>query len=314
MVAMTHRQLSRIASAYRRAATVAPLRVVLACMDAWQADRCTSMAAALAFYASFSLAPMLVIVIAVSGFFFGEQAVHGRLFDEIRYLLGDEGAVAVQAMVASAWKADRSGWTAVISVAAVFLGASATFTQLSESLSTIWRLPARQQGALFSLVKVRLISFGLVIGIAFLIVILLVFDAALSFAISRFLGPASGQGADAAQWAQRGLAVLLLAGAFATLLKVLPAAPVRWSSAWLGAIAAAVLFSVGKNLFGLYLARAGTANAFGAAGSLAVLLMWLYFSSAVFLLGAELTAHWNEGARLTRKAPLSPPTTAQDAT
>lgn len=302
--------LKRTGNAFQRAAEVTPVRVALACAEGWSADRCTSMAAALAFYASFSLAPMLVIVIAVAGFFFGEEAVQGRLFDEIRNLLGKEGAIAVQAMVASAWKADRSGWTAGISVAAVLLGASATFTQLSDSLNTIWHLPLRNQGALFSMVKVRLISFGLVIGIAFLIVILLVFDAALSFSISRFLGSAEGMSTAAAQWvqwAQRGISVLLLAGAFAALLKILPTTPVRWSSAWLGAVAAAILFSIGKNLFSLYLARAGTANAFGAAGSLAVLLMWLYFSSAVFLLGAELAAHWNGKFDRLSAVPNAPP-------
>ncbi|HSD38992.1 MAG TPA: YihY/virulence factor BrkB family protein [Rhodocyclaceae bacterium] len=300
----SHELLYRMRARYQRAMTTLPVRVALACIEGWRSDRCMSMAAALAFYAAFSLAPILVIVIAVAGFFFGEQAVEGRLFAEIRSLLGTEGATAVQAMVASAWKADRSGWTAVVSVVAVFLGASATFAQLSDSLNTIWRAPEPSQSALFSLVKVRLVSFGLVIGIAFLIVILLVFDAGLSFAISEFLGPTSGMSETIqqfAQWAQRGIMVLLLGGAFAALLKVLPATLVRWSSVWLGAATAAILFSMGKNLFGLYLARAGTANAFGAAGSLAVLLMWLYFSSAVFLLGAELAAHWN--GRLTESSP-----------
>lgn len=260
-------------------------------VQAWISDGCASMAAALAFYAAFSLAPMLVIVIAVAGAFFGAQAVEGRLFAEIGGLLGGDAATAVQAMVANAWKADRSGWTTLISVAAMFLGASATFAQLNNSLNKIWRVEiATRRQALFSLVKVRLISMGLVIGIAFLIMILLILDATLSFVVEWALGT----GSSTQQWvvlAQRIVVMLLLALAFAVLLKVLPETPVHWTDVGIGAVTSAVLFSVGKNLFGLYLARAGTANAFGAAGSLAVLLMWLYFSSSVFLLGAEIAAH-----------------------
>ncbi|HEX5125222.1 MAG TPA: YihY/virulence factor BrkB family protein [Rhodocyclaceae bacterium] len=284
----TFRMLER---GYAHTIAFKPLRIVAASVQAWLSDRCASMAAALAFYAAFSMAPMLVIVIAVAGFFFGPQAVEGRLFSDIAGLVGKEGATALQAMVASAWKADRSGWTALISVIAVFFGASATFAQLNTSLNTIWRVPSTQaRQALFSLVKVRLISFGLVIGIAFLIMVLLVMDAVLSFVVEWIVGAS----ADARQWIQliqHGTILIVLTAAFGAMLKVLPETPVRWPSVWLGAGTAAVLFDVGKNLFGLYLARAGTANAFGAAGSLAVLLMWLYFSSAVFLLGAELAAH-----------------------
>jgi membrane protein len=272
-------------------------RITIAGVQGWMSDGCAGMAASLAFYAAFSLAPMLVIVIAVAGFFFGPQAVEGRLFGEIRGLLGPDGATAVQAMVANAWKANRTGWTTLISIVAMFLGASATFAQLNASLNFIWRVPrAASRKALFSLVKVRLVSMSLVIGMAFLIMVLLILDAALSFVVEWAFGPSSA----AQQWAlfaQRGIVVVLLAAAFAVLLKVLPETQVRWADVGVGAVASAILFSLGKNLFGMYLARAGTADAFGAAGSLAVLLMWLYFSSAVFLLGAEITARFGENAR-----------------
>ncbi|MEC5387862.1 YihY/virulence factor BrkB family protein [Uliginosibacterium sp. H3] len=266
-------------------------------VQGWIADSCASMAAALAFYAAFSLAPMLVVVIAVAGFFFGPDAVEGRLFTEIRGLLGADGANAVQNMVANAWKSGHSGWTALISVGAMFVGASATFAQLNASLNTIWlvRKPT-SRAAIVALVKVRLLSMSLVIGIGFLIMVLLILDAALSFAVEWLLGPSS----SAQHWvqlAQRGVMLLLLTSAFAVLLKVLPETRVRWKDVWIGAGASAVLFSVGKNLFGMYLARAGTASAFGAAGSLAVLLMWLYFSSSVFLLGAEITAYFGRSKK-----------------
>jgi membrane protein len=283
------------------------MRTCIASVQAWSSDGCASMAAALAFYAAFSLAPMLVIVIAVAGLFFGPEAVEGRLFTEIRGLLGEDGATVIQAMVANAWKANRSGWTTAISVGAMFIGASATFAQLNTSLNTIWRINAAARGrALFSLVKVRLVSMSLVVGIGFLIMVLLVLDAALSFAVEWALG-ASSSAQYWAQLGQRGVILFLLASAFAVLLKALPDTEVRWKDVGIGAATSAILFSVGKNLFGIYLARAGTANAFGAAGSLAVLLMWLYFSSSVFLLGAEITAHFGkrgeEHARIPKDLP-----------
>jgi membrane protein len=164
---------------------------------------------------------------------------------------------------------------------------------------------------LFSLVKVRLVSMSLVVGLGFLIMVLLILDAALSFFVEWALG-ASSSAQYWAQLTQRGFVMLLLALAFAVLLKVLPETRIRWTDVWIGAGTSAILFSVGKNLFGLYLARAGTANAFGAAGSLAVLLMWLYFSSSVFLLGAEITAHFGRHGDALKKAGLREVEAGQD--
>lgn len=289
--ALRHAGAAQAARLSKRDRVMRAVHVCIAGAEGWAADSCAGMAASLAFYAAFSLAPMLVIVIAVAGFFFGQQAVEGRLYAEISGLLGPDAASALQAMVASAWKTGRSGWTTLISIGAMFIGASATFAQLNTSLNFIWRVPKpTSRAAFFSLVKVRLISMGLVLGMAFLIMVLLVLDAALTFAVEWMLGPVR----STSPWVvlpQRAVVLVLLAFAFGVLLKVLPETRVRWMEVWVGAGAAAALFSVGKNLFGMYLARAGTADAFGAAGSLAVLLMWLYFSSAVFLLGAEITAY-----------------------
>ncbi len=251
-------------------------------------DRCPTMAAALAFYAAFSLAPMLVIVIAVAGYFLGADAVQGRLIDEIGGLVGVDGAHVVQAMLASAWKSGQGGPSTWISAAGVAVGASATFSQLNQSLNVIWNQTPSQK-AWLAMLRVRLTSFGLVVGIGFLVVVLLVLDAAVSFVVNELLGDAATR-----RWislVQRVTMLFALTAAFAALLKFLPAPRLRWRNVAIGAFAAALLFSVGKNLFGMYLSRAGTASAFGAAGALAVLLMWLYFSSAVFLFGAEITAN-----------------------
>ncbi|HEX7811871.1 MAG TPA: YihY/virulence factor BrkB family protein, partial [Burkholderiales bacterium] len=245
--------------------------------------------AAIGFFAAFSIAPMLLVVIAVAGYFFGPEAVQGRLITEIDSMIGKEGAVAVQAMVASAWKTRDSGWIGVISAFAVIIGASATFVQLTNALNWIWRAPAKK-GAVATLIKVRLLSFGLVLGTGFLLIVMLVLDAMLAFAGNALM--ANREIAEPVIDAvQHTLTFVVLLGAFTVLLKVLPEVHVRWRDAALGALVAAVLFSIGKHLLALYLAHAGTASAFGAAGSLAVLMMWLFFSAGVFLLGAEVAAH-----------------------
>lgn len=265
----------------------------------WAQDRCASMSAALAFYAAFSLAPMLLVVITVASLFFGVEAVQGRLFSEIQSLAGPEGAIAVQAMLASAWKSRQGGWVGLLSLGAIALGASATFTELNSALDAIWKVPPPPR-PVAALIRVRLTSFGLVVGTGFLIVVLLIADAAVTYAtdvlLGRLLHPVAGA-------IQHLVSLLFLCAAFTVLLKVLPDTPVHWRDAEVGGITAALLFSGGKHVFALYITHAGTANAFGAASSLAVLMMWLFFSAAVFLFGAELTAHLARGRKMPAPRP-----------
>jgi membrane protein len=278
---------------------MAVLGRVIAVLESWSSDRCSTMSAALGFYAAFSIAPMLVVVIAVAGFFFGEEAVQGRLFSEIQALVGKEGAVAVQAMVASAWRTQATGWIGLLSLAGVIIGASATFSELTSALNWIWRAP-RKTGPVAALIRVRLLSFGLVLGTGFLLIVLLVTDAFLAYAGQAFFARRGSIAQPLLSALQHGFTLAFLSAAFAVLLKVLPNVPVRWRDAGLGALAAALLFSAGKHLLALYLARSGTANAFGATGSLAVIMIWLFFSAAVFLLGAEVAAHALPGSRNPR--------------
>jgi membrane protein len=252
-------------------------------------DRCAAMAAGIAFYAAFSLAPTLVMVIAVAGWFFGAQAARGELFAHIHGLLGDEAAVGVQTIVENARHAGSAGGiAAIISFALLAIGASATFSSLNAALNIVWPLSGLRSSSVIALVRVRLISFGLVLGVAFLLIVSLVLDTAITF-IGRWLWGNSPY-VVIGDLLQLGIGLLVLAFAFAALLKFLPDAVVRWRDALVGGAVAAVLFSAGKKLFALYLAHAGMANSFGAAGSLAVLLMWLYFSAVVLLLGAEFAA------------------------
>lgn len=259
-------------------------------LRAWSDDHCVSESAAVGFFAAFSMAPMLVVVIAVVGYFFGDEAVQGRLFAEIESLMGKDGAAAVQAMVASAWKTGEPGWVGTISLVGVMIGASATFSELTSALNRIWRAPAKQ-GAVATLIKVRLMSFGLVLGTGFLLIVLLIMDAMLAFAGSTLLAGRENLAEPVMVAAQHAIAFIVLFSAFSVMLKILPDTHVRWTDAMLGAFVATILFSIGKHFLALYLAHAGTASASGAAGSLAVVLMWLFFSAAVFLLGAEVAAH-----------------------
>lgn len=253
-------------------------------------DRCTTMAAGIAFYSAFSLAPMLVMVIAVAGWFFGVNAIRGQIYQDAHLLIGDEAAAAVQMIVINARSHSGTGGTAAfVSFVALTLGASATFASLNTALSIVWPAGASSRvSSVLALVKVRLISFGLVLGVAFLAIVSLVLDTVVTFIGEWLLGGTPF--IIIGNILQLALGVIVLAFSFAALLKFLPDAHVAWRDALTGGAVAALLFTAGKKLFAIYLAHAGLANAFGAAGSLAVLLMWLYFSAAVLLLGAEYAA------------------------
>lgn len=252
-------------------------------------DRCAAMAASIAFYAAFSLAPTLVMVIAVAGWFFGAEAARGELFNHIHGLLGDQAAAGVQTIVENAHHSGSAGGiAAIISVVTLVIGASATFSSLNSALNIVWPNTGPRTSSVIALVRVRLISFGLVLGVAFLLIVSLVLDTVITF-IGKWLWGDSPY-VVIGNLLQLCVGLLVLACAFAGLLKFLPDARVRWRDAFVGGLVAAVLFSAGKKLFALYLAHAGMASSFGAAGSLAVLLMWLYFSAAVLLLGAEFSA------------------------
>lgn len=252
-------------------------------------NRCTTLGASIAFYSAFSLAPTLLIVLAVAGWFFGADAARGELFAQMKGILGSDAAAAMQDIVGHARHAEGSGMAAVISVLLLAVGASATFTSLNTALDVVFDAETKSGIAGFALLlRARLMSFGLVMGLGFLMVVSLVLDAAIQFAEHAIFG--NKPVVVFALVLQSILALVVLTAGFAALIRWLPDVPVRFRHALVGAIVAAILFTAGRYLFGFYLSHAGTANAFGAAGSLAVLMMWLYFSALVFLLGAETAA------------------------
>ncbi len=260
----------------------------------WIDQRCARMAAAVAFFSAFSLAPTLVIVVAIGGAFFGPEAVRGQLVEELRGLLGEDGARAVQGIVESAWLADAGGAKTLLSVATLLVGASATFAELSDDVAQLWGTPPRPgASAVGAFLRVRLLSLGLVIGVGFLLVVSLVLDTIVK-ALQAAMWPPDGAARLLMATVNQASSLLLLGATFALLMRWMPSTRVRWREVALGAAVAAALFVLGKSLFGLYLARAGTADAFGAAGSLAVLLMWLFYSAAVFLYGVAFARVWSE--------------------
>lgn len=269
-------------------------------------DRCFTMAAGIAFYSAFSLAPMLVMVIAVAGWFFGANAIRGEIFQHAHQLIGNEAAAAVQMIVANArTHSDTGGVAAIVSFVALAFGASATFASLNAALSVVWPANAASRfSSVVALVKVRLISFGLVLGVAFLAIVSLVLDTLITF-VGEWLWGGTPY-VVIGDLLQLALGLLVLAFSFAALLKFLPDARVAWRDALTGGAVSALLFTAGKKLFALYLAHAGFANAFGAAGSLAALLMWLYFSAAVLLFGAQFAAARGRRRRARGNAALRP--------
>ncbi|SAK65781.1 putative ribonuclease BN [Caballeronia catudaia] len=260
----------------------------LGALKQFSEDRCAAMAASIAFYSAFSLAPTLVMVIAVAGWIFGPDAARGQLFHQVNGLIGDQAAAGVQSIVENAHRSSGTGIAAIISFVLLAVGASATFSSLNTALNIVWPMSGDARSSIMTMVRVRLISFGLVLGVAFLLIVSLVLDTAIQ-AVGMWLW-ADSPFVIVGDVVQLVVGLAILTVAFGGLLKFLPDAPVQWRDALVGGLVAALLFSAGKKLFALYLTHAGTASAFGAAGSLAVLLMWLYFSAAVLLLGAEFSA------------------------
>lgn len=250
---------------------------------AWQAARASRMAAALAYYSLFALAPLLIIALSITGLVFGEQAAEHRLANRIEGLAGAQAAEQIERLVENMDQSASGVWGTVLGVGAMLVGASNLFAQLQGALNRIWRVPPPAEGGLERLVRRRLLAFGMVLGTGGLLLLTLLVGTAVrwvtdSFALGGLL-----------EWLNQLLSFLLTLAAFGLLFKLLPEAPVGWREAWLGALVTALLFAAGRWAISFYLGRAGVGSAYGAAGSLVVLLVWVYYSAQILLLGAEFT-------------------------
>lgn len=271
---------------------IGPRQLWTLCRDAamaWVDDFAPSMGAAISYYTMFSLAPLLVIVIAVAGALFGTEAVNGQIAAQLDGLIGAEGAQAVQGLVASASEPKRGVIAGIISVIVLLVGATTVFAELQSALDRIWHVPERQKpSGVWGVIRARVLSIGLVLALAFLLMVSLVVSAGLAALGSWSAGLLPG----AELLLQVGnivASLLILTVLFAMIFKFMPSTPIGWRDVWIGAAVTAVLFEVGKLLIGLYLGKSGVNESYAAAGSLVVLLAWVYYAAQIFLLGAEFT-------------------------
>ena len=253
----------------------------------WSADNANSMGAALAFYTLLSMAPLLVLVITLAGFVIGRDQAQVVLMTQLSGLLGDTGAEGVKVVLEAANNRKGGLLATVISLFTLILGATTVFAELKTDLDRIWKSKPPKASGFWNFLRSRLLSFGLVVTIGFLLLISLVVSAALSY-----IGTAFGGGVVLMQALEFVASIAVMTVLFAAVYKVLPSARIAWSDVWVGAAVTALLFWIGKFLIGLYLGKTAMASSFGAAGALVVTIVWVYYSAQIFFLGAEFTREY----------------------
>jgi membrane protein len=256
-------------------------------VNEWINDRASRKGAALAFYTVFSLAPILILSIAIAGLFFGKEAASGEIYGQVADLLGADAAKAVQAMIQNASKPGAGIIATIIGMVTLFLGATTALAELKDGLDQIWRAPPEKTSGFWYFLRKRLLSVGLILSLGFLLLVSLVLSAIVS-AMARRWGPvdATATVLQAVNFLfSFGLVTLL----FAMIYKILPAVRIAWRDVIVGSVITALLFSIGKMAIGLYLGNSAVASTYGAAGSVILVLIWVYYSAQIFLLGAEFT-------------------------
>jgi membrane protein len=254
----------------------------------WSDDKAARLAAALAYYSLLSLAPLLVIATAVVGFFFGSEAARGRVAGELGGVVGGPAAQGVQSIVASAQSPSAGVVGTIVGVVTLFIGASGVFGELQASLNTVWEVEPKPDRGILGALKDRFLSFTMVLGVAFLLLVSLLLSSALSALGGYFAGALPG---GEALWQvinfvfSLGVVTVL----FALIFKYIPDAKIEWRDVWLGAAVTAVLFTIGKFLLGLYIGKAAVGSAYGAAGSIIALVVWVYYAAQILFVGAEFT-------------------------
>jgi len=289
------------------------VRLLAQATDCWLDRGAPQLGASVAFYTMFAVAPLLVVVIAIAGAVFGADAARGRIVEQVQGLVGADAARSIQAMIESAWLHPHGLLAGVLGVVALLLGASGVFSALRNSLNKIGRV-APKPSLLGTMVRARLIAFALVLGFGFLAIASLVLSAALA-ALGAYLTERYPGLAELFALLDISVSTLVLVVAFAALLRWLPDAPPSRRAVWTGAACSALLFSIGKHLIGLYLARASVASSYGAAGSFVVVMLWVYYSAQILLFGAALAStiderHGGDGTPHRRPGPPGRPAAA----
>ncbi|KQP15179.1 YihY/virulence factor BrkB family protein [Pseudorhodoferax sp. Leaf267] len=258
-------------------------------VNAWSDDFAPSMGAAISYYTMFSLAPLLVLVIAIAGFAFGAEAVRGQISSQLSTLMGPDTAQAIEGMIESASLSDNGWWASALSVVVLLVGATSVFAELQSALDRIWHVPESQKpSGVWGILRARLFSMGLILGLAFLLMVSLAVSAGLAAFGSYLGGLLPGQEA-VLQILNTVVSLAVMTLLFAMIFKLMPTAKVAWRDVWVGAVVTAALFEAGKFGIGMYLGKSGLSESFAGAGALVILLAWVYYAAQIFLLGAEFT-------------------------
>jgi membrane protein len=252
----------------------------------WLTDRALRFSAALAYYSIFAMAPLVIIAIAVAGLAFGEKAARGQVYQQIEWLLGPKGATEIQTLIQASSDTQKSLLATIVGVVTLLIGASGVFGQLKDALNSIWGVMLKPGGIMIR-IKEYLLNFSMVLVVGFLLIISLLLSAVLQ-AVNNFMtGYLPIPSFVAPLTAAVSFFILVLL--FALIFKVLPDVEIGWKDVWIGAAMTALLFTVGKYLISLYLGTSSIASSFGAAGALILILVWVYYSTTIFLFGAEFT-------------------------
>ncbi len=265
----------------------------------WSDDKASRLAAALAFYTILSLAPILVIVTAIAGFAFGEPAVREEIVNTIHSLVGRDGADAIEMVMENATMPGHNTLFEIVGIIVLLYGAAEVFIQLKDSLNDIWDVMPRNDRGIFGTIREYFFSLSMITGIGFLLLVSLVVNAALS-AFGTFIDAHLPENMVFLSAVNFIISFAVITFLFAIIYKVVPDAQITWSDVWIGAAVTALLFIAGKFLIGIYLGYSAERSAYGAAGSLVILMIWIYYSTQIFLMGAEFTRVYAErfGSRI----------------
>lgn len=268
------------------------------------ADECLSRAASIAYFTLFSLSPLLVIAMAIAGAVFGDEAARGAVEEQLRGLLGRDAAEAIQAAIRGAANVGAGTLAGAFGLGMLLLTASGAFGEIQSALNTIWKTEVPSESGVSHLLKAKVAAVGLVAATGFLLLTSLIASAAIAAVGTWMQGRLPGSAA-LIEAVNAVISLLLLSALFGAIYKVLPDRRIAWRDVAVGALITAALFTAGKSAIGLYIGGAGIAGSFGAAGSLAAVLVWIYYSSLIFLLGAEITRAWanREGSRQAKPVP-----------
>jgi membrane protein len=273
----------------------------------WQSDNAARLAAALAYYTLLSIAPMVVLAVAIAGLAFGEDAARGQIAQQISAVVGAQAGESIEGIARNAHTPTAGVLSSVVGVIVLLFGASGVFGELQSSLDAIWEVEPKPGRGVLGIIRDRFFSFTMVLGVAFLLMVSLVLSAAIA-AFGHFLSGALPGGELLWTALNALISLAIITGLFSLIFKVVPDVEIRWRDVWVGAAVTALLFTIGKLLIGLYLGKSSLTSSYGAAGSLVALIVWVYYSSQIVFLGAEFTQVWARryGSRIVPSANAVP--------